>query len=138
MPPVLRSAGVRLALSYAVVFGASALLLIFVLWISSVNILRHQVDDAIDADAQGLSEQWDEGGAAALLTTIQNRIRGNADNDSLYLCSIRSAAGWPETSRTGRRRWPRPARATRSSWSATARATWRASTATICRSATRC
>jgi signal transduction histidine kinase len=85
MPPLLRSAGVRLALSYALVFGASALLLIVILWISSVNILRQQVDDAIDADAQGLSEQWDEGGAAALLSTIANRIRGNPDNDSLYL-----------------------------------------------------
>lgn len=85
LPPLLRSAGVRLALSYALVFGASALLLIAVLWASSVNILSRQVDAAIDADAQGLSEQWDDGGAAALLTTIQNRISHAAENDALYL-----------------------------------------------------
>ena len=88
MPAVrqlLRSAGFRLALSYALVFGASALLLIVVLWISSINILTRQVDAAIDADAQGLSEQWDEGRAPALLETIQNRIQGDPDNVSLYL-----------------------------------------------------
>jgi hypothetical protein len=85
LPALLRSAGFRLALSYALVFGASALLLIVVLWLSSINILSRQVDAAIDADAQGLSEQWDEGGAAALLSTIQNRIADNVDNDSLYL-----------------------------------------------------
>ena len=110
LPRVLRSAGVRLALSYALVFGASALLLILVLWLSTVNILSRQVDAAIDADAQGLAEQWDEGGAAALLTTIQNRIGSNADHDSLYLVLDpfgRRLAGniesWPaQVERTGR------------------------------------
>lgn len=82
---LLRSAGFRLALSYALVFGASALLLIVVLWASSINILTRQVDAAIDADAQGLAEQWDEGRAAALLETIQNRISGDPDNNSLYM-----------------------------------------------------
>ena len=110
LPPILRSAGVRLALSYALVFGASALLLIVVLWLSSINILSNQVDAAIDADAQGLSEQWDEGGPSALLSTIRNRIESNADHDSLYLVLDpfgRRLAGnlqnWPaQVARTGR------------------------------------
>ncbi len=109
-PSVLRSAGVRLALSYAMVFGASALLLILVLWLASINILSSQVDAAIDADAQGLSEQWDEGGPSALLTTIRNRIETDVDRDSLYLVLDpfgRRLAGnlqnWPaQVAQTGR------------------------------------
>lgn len=80
-----RSAGVRLALSYALVFGVSAALLVLVLWVSSTNILTHQVDAAIDADEQGLAEQWSAGGPAALFNTIQNRISNNLDNDAIYL-----------------------------------------------------
>lgn len=84
-PPLLRSAGVRLASSYALVFGASALLLILALWVSAVNILNGQVDAAILADAQGLSEQWNEGGAPALLGTIRTRTQDILDEDALYL-----------------------------------------------------
>lgn len=80
-----RSAGVRLALSYALVFGVSAALLVAVLWVSSTNILTHQVDAAIDADEQGLAEQWNAGGPAALFNTIKNRIGSNLDNDAIYL-----------------------------------------------------
>lgn len=81
----LRSAGVRLALAYALVFGVSAALLVGVLWVSSTSILTRQVDAAIEADAQGLAEQWASGGAPALFNTIQNRIAGNLDHDALYL-----------------------------------------------------
>ncbi|HYZ64775.1 MAG TPA: ATP-binding protein [Acetobacteraceae bacterium] len=85
LPPWLRSAGVRLALSYALVFGASALLLIFTLWLSTLNLLNTQVDTAINLDAQGLIEQWEDGGLPALLATIENRVLGNVDDDALYL-----------------------------------------------------
>ena len=106
---MLRSAGVRLALGYALVFGASAALLILVLWVTGINILTRQVDAAIDADEQGLSEQWRAGGPAALLGTIQSRITGNLSNDSIYLVldpKGRVVAGnldsWPDqVSQTG-------------------------------------
>ena len=82
---LFRSAGVRLALSYSLVFGASAVLLILVLWVSSTNMLARQVDAAIDADEQGLAEQWHVGGPAALFRTIQSRLSSNLDNDAIYL-----------------------------------------------------
>ncbi len=98
-----RSAGVRLALAYALVFGISAALLVGVLWVSSTSILTRQVDAAIDADAQGLAEQYATGGSTALYNTIQNRISNNLDNDALYLvldARGRVVAGnlesWPE------------------------------------------
>ena len=82
---LLRSAGVRLALGYALMFGVSALLLIFALWWSTLNLLNGQVDAAINADAQGLREQWNENGLPGLVATINKRIAGNVDNDALYL-----------------------------------------------------
>ncbi len=87
MPVVrlLRSAGVRLALSYALMFGVSALLLIFALWWSTLNLLNGQVDAAINADVQGLHEQWTANGLPGLVSTINKRLAGNVDNDALYL-----------------------------------------------------
>ncbi len=106
---MLRSAGVRLALGYALVFGLSALLLIVTLRIASVNMLNYQVDVAVDADAQGLFEQWQDGGAVALVTTIRNRINGDVDNSALYLLRdpfgrrvVGNVENWPaQVARTG-------------------------------------
>ena len=80
-----RSAGVRLALGYAGLFGTSALVLVIVLWSATLGLLNGQVDAAIRADALGLAERWQDGGARALLTTIDERIAGNVDDDAIYL-----------------------------------------------------
>lgn len=80
-----RSAGVRLACVYAALFGISALILIFTLWSATLSLLNGQVDAAIQADALGLSEQWQQGGAPALLHTISERLAGNVDDDAIYL-----------------------------------------------------
>ena len=99
---VLRSAGVRLALAYGGLFGASALALVLFLWWFITGLLAGQVDAAIRADAQGLAERWQDGGPAALLATIQSRLAANVDPDALYLVldpSGRSVVGnlgsWP-------------------------------------------
>ncbi|MBC7801575.1 MAG: HAMP domain-containing histidine kinase [Gemmatimonadaceae bacterium] len=55
------------------------------LWWATMGLLNGQVDAAIRADAQGLSERWREGGPAALLSTIQTRVSGNVDDDAIYL-----------------------------------------------------
>ena len=81
----LLSAGIRLALGYTGLFGVSALVLVFVLWSATIHLLNGQVDAAIQADALGLSERWQDGGAPALLQTIDERLAGNIDDDALYL-----------------------------------------------------
>ena len=81
----LRSAGVRLALGYAGLFGLSALALVLLLWSTTLSLLNGQVDAAIQADALGLSERWQDGGAKALLSTIEDRLTGNVDDDAIYL-----------------------------------------------------
>jgi len=82
---VLRSAGVRFAVLYAALFGASALALAVFLWWATAGLLDRQVDAAIRADAQGLHEQWEDGGLPALVLTIRDRLAENVDDDAIYL-----------------------------------------------------
>lgn len=84
-PPLLRSASFRLATVYAVLFAASALALVLFVWWASAGLLERQVEAAIRADAQGLSERWEEGGVPTLILTIQERLAENVDDDAIYL-----------------------------------------------------
>lgn len=100
----LRSAGVRFATLYAALFGLSALALAVFLWWATAGLLDRQVDAAIRADAQGLHEQWDDGGLPALVLTIRDRLAANIDDDAIYLlvdASLHRVAGnlehWPAT-----------------------------------------
>ena len=55
------------------------------LWWSTAGLLDRQTEAAINADAQGLSERWAEGGLPALVLTIEDRLAGNVDDDAIYL-----------------------------------------------------
>ena len=80
-----RSAGLRLAAIYALLFGLSAAALVLFLWWATGGLVDRQVEAAIRADAQGLSERWEEGGLNALVTTIRERLAENIDDDAIYL-----------------------------------------------------
>ena len=97
-----RSAGLRLAMVYAGLFALSALALVLFLWWATAGLLDRQMEAAIRADAQGLSEQWQGGGLEALQTTIEDRLAENVDDDAIYLltdAAMRPLAGnltgWP-------------------------------------------
>jgi signal transduction histidine kinase len=83
--PLIRSAGVRFGMIYAVVFALATLALALFLWWSTAGLLIRQTDAAIDADTLGLSERYSQGGLAALVETIQQRLDGNVDDDAIYL-----------------------------------------------------
>ena len=100
---MIRSASLRFALLFGVVFAASALALVLFLWLSTAGLLDRQVEAAINADAQGLVERWSEGGIPSLLLTIQDRLAENVDDDAIYEVSDplgATGAGnlgrWPE------------------------------------------
>ena len=84
-PRLWRSAGLRLATVYAALFAISALTLVVFLWLATAGLLDRQVEAAIRADAQGLSEQWQSGGLASLQATIEERLATNIDDDAIYL-----------------------------------------------------
>jgi signal transduction histidine kinase len=83
--PLIRSAGIRFALIYAVVFGVSAFALAFSLWYSTAGLLTRQVETAIRNDASALNEHFQIGGMAGLIAAIHGRLSDAVDNDSIYL-----------------------------------------------------
>ena len=106
-PSLWRSAGLRLAVVYAVLFALSALALVLFLWWATAGLLDRQVEAAMRADAQGLSEQWANGGSAALRSTIEDRLAENVDDDAIYLLAdpamhpiAGNLASWPTAVRS--------------------------------------
>ena len=81
---MIRSASLKLAAVYGLLFAASAFALVFFLWWATTGLLDAQVEAAIRADAQGLEERWDEGGLPAMVLTIQERLAENVDDDAIY------------------------------------------------------
>ncbi len=82
---ILRSASLRLALVYALLFMLSAIVFMSFIWWATIGLLEREVDAQIDTDARALSEQWTGGGLPALAETIQQRLADNVDDDALYL-----------------------------------------------------
>ena len=82
---LFHSAGVRFAATYAGLLAVSAAALALFLWWSTAGLLDRQIEAAIRADAQGLSERWNDGGIGGLVVTIADRLAGNVDDDAIYL-----------------------------------------------------
>jgi signal transduction histidine kinase len=83
--PLIRSAGVRFAVVYAIIFGLSAFALAFSIWYSTVGLLQRQVQIAIRNDATALSDHFTIGGLPSLIAAINDRITENVDGDAIYL-----------------------------------------------------
>ena len=101
-PRFLRSAALRFAAVYALLFGLSALALAFFLWWETVGLLDRETDTAIAADVQGLAQRWQEGGLPALVITIENRLAENVADNAIYLLVdpgmrriVGNLASWP-------------------------------------------
>jgi signal transduction histidine kinase len=84
-PGLLRSAGFRFGLIYAILLTISAAALAMFLWWFTAGLLDRQTASAIRADAQGLIERFDEGGIEGLVGTIEDRLAANVDDDAIYL-----------------------------------------------------
>jgi signal transduction histidine kinase len=83
--PLIRSAGIRFALIYAVLFGISSFAIAFSLWYSTIELLQRQVEVAINNDAAALEDHYNLGGPQALAAAVQNRLTENIDGDDIYL-----------------------------------------------------
>src|ERR1700712_1293631 len=82
---LFRSAGFRFGIVYALLLAISATTLALFLWWATAGLLDRQTEAAINADAQGLSERWADGGLPALVVTIEDRLAQNIDDDAVYL-----------------------------------------------------
>ena len=100
---LLRSSTFRLALLYMILFaGSASMLLGFIYW-STVAFMAEQVDTTIEAEIQGLAEQYRQRGLNGLVQTINERVERNADSSALYLFAsptyrplAGNLVGWPE------------------------------------------
>lgn len=99
----LRTSTFRLTLSYVAVFGVSVLLMLaFIYWSTSQSI-RRQVDDAVTAEVDALTQHFRLEGPQALADILTRRSRSRSLNGALYLLVdpegtvvAGNVAGWPD------------------------------------------
>jgi signal transduction histidine kinase len=102
MLSVFRSTSVRLALGYAVLFVASSLLLVGLMWWRMAGYLDRKTAAVIRADTQAISDDFRFEGLPGVIEMI-NELRGEvADGNAVYLladASLKPIAGnlgrWP-------------------------------------------
>jgi len=102
LPRFARTGAFQLALIYAGLFAASvALIFAFIFW-STVGYLERQTSATIEAEIQGLAEQFNRRGLTGLVEGVAERVRRDADGRSVYLFAdnnLRPLAGnlsnWP-------------------------------------------
>ena len=76
----------RLALLYAFIFSTSTLLLFYFFYVFTASYMTQQMDDTIEAEIQGLAEQYHENGIQGLTTLIAERVdRERGAWNSIYL-----------------------------------------------------
>lgn len=106
----LRTSTFRLTLSYVAVFGVSVLaMLAFIYWSTSQSI-RRQVDDAVTAEVDALTQHFRLEGPQALADILNRRSQSRSLNGALYLLAgpdgaviAGNVAAWPvEPAENGR------------------------------------
>jgi len=81
----LKSSSFRVALLYMALMGTSMVaLLAFIHW-STAGYMARQLDQTIEAEVEGLAEQYRTGGLVALATALTLRVDRSADGAGVYL-----------------------------------------------------
>ena len=99
---VIHTHAFRMAALYFMVFALSMLgVLLFVYW-TSANFVERQVEATLDAEINGLAEQYAQRGLSGLVQLIAARSAGNRGDNTFYLVTGRDGtplagniAGWP-------------------------------------------
>lgn len=101
---LLKSSTFRLTLVYLSVFGVSVLALLGFIYVSASSFMERQTIETIEAEIQGLREQFDRDRLAGLVRVIEQRSSHDTDKLGVYLLvdwNDRVLAGniprWPNT-----------------------------------------
>jgi signal transduction histidine kinase len=87
-----RTHAFRLAALYFLVFALSMLgVLLFVYW-TSANFVERQVEATLDAEVNGLAEQYTQRGLSGLVQLIAARSAGNRGDNTFYLVTRHDGA----------------------------------------------
>ena len=82
---LVRTTAFKLALIYLALFTTSALVLLGVVWGTTAGFLERQTAEVIQAEVQGLAEQYRTGGLTGLRRAIEERGAAQPDRASIYL-----------------------------------------------------
>ena len=106
MTSITRSIAWRIAVGYAVLFGASVLALLVFIYVSTEGFMARQMEAVIEAEVQGLAERYRAGGVRGLRALLRERTARNPASSSIYLLAdpnFRVLAGnlsdWPQAAR---------------------------------------
>ena len=106
MTSITRSIAWRIAVGYAVLFGASVLALLVFIYVSTEGFMTRQMEAVIEAEVQGLAERYRVGGVRGLRALLRDRLQRNPASSSIYLLadpSFRVVTGnlsnWPQAAR---------------------------------------
>ncbi len=85
LPSLLKSTTFRLALSYLGIFTVSAVALLALVSWSTSTFIEWQVQETVEAEAVGLSEQYRERGIKGLAEIVGERARSDTERRTVYL-----------------------------------------------------
>lgn len=74
-----------MAYGYMAVFGASVLVLLGFIYAATAGFMERQIDETINAEIRGLSEQYSQQGLSGLVRIIQARVARDKSGQSIYL-----------------------------------------------------
>jgi signal transduction histidine kinase len=85
LPRLLKSTAFQLALLYTVLFTASVLFLLGFIYWATVGFMSEQIDETIQAEIQGLAEQYRRQGLRGMVSVINERVLNNPNGETVYL-----------------------------------------------------
>ena len=105
---LLRSSTLRLSILHMAAFGLSVLVLLWFIYSSTAGFMERQTDETINAEIQGLAEQYGQLGLTGLIRVIKSRVAKDKNGSSVYLLTdwkFNPLAGnlpeWPKFKDTG-------------------------------------
>jgi signal transduction histidine kinase len=105
---LLRSSTLRLSMLHMAAFGLSVLVLLWFIYTSTAGFMERQTDETINAEIQGLAEQYSQLGLTGLIRVIKSRVAKDKAGSSVYLLTdwkFNPLAGnipeWPKFRDTG-------------------------------------
>jgi signal transduction histidine kinase len=104
---LVRSSSFRLALIYLALFASSVLILLAFIYWSTVTFTANQMDETIQSDVTGLSEQYRLRGVNGVIASIGDRLQRDPDSSSVYLLTTPdfipmtgNLSSWPKVKTT--------------------------------------
>lgn len=105
---LLRSSTLRLSMIHMAAFGLSVLVLLWFIYTATAGFMERQTDETINAEIQGLAEQYSQLGLTGLIRVIKSRVARDKAGQSVYLLTdwkfnplAGNLAEWPKFKDTG-------------------------------------